>query len=218
MNKNLDKKLIITSIILTLIYIINSTLAAECKDNDGDYWGDVVTNTTPCIDQGACNCGDCNDNNPNIAPGMPEGCDGIDTNCDGFPSFLEADSDNDTVMICVGDCNDNNNTIYPGAAEGCDGIDTNCDGLMSYREIDEDVDSFTECQNDCNDGDKTINPSAIENCTDEIDNNCNNYLDCKDSECAQKPICTEIPEYPSIVLAPIITVFSIMLLKLARVF
>ncbi len=95
---------------------------------------------------------DCDDNNPNINPGMQEECDGIDNNCDGnadegltiFTYYIDMDNDGfgsnqDSIMTCetetpMGyadnkeDCDDTNEDIHPDAMEVCDGIDNNCDG------------------------------------------------------------------------------------------
>ena len=96
---------------------------------------------------------DCDDNNPNINPGMNETCDGIDNNCSGeaddglTQNTYYADTDNDTfgdadntTTTCdtsppAGfvtdntDCDDTNDEIYPGATETADnGIDEDCDG------------------------------------------------------------------------------------------
>ena len=70
--------------------------------------------------------GDCNDDDPNIHPGVTEICDSKDNNCDGFIDE-GLDKDGDGYTVCSGDCDDNDPNIHPGAREPCD-KDYNCDG------------------------------------------------------------------------------------------
>ena len=94
---------------------------------------------------------DCNDNNPNIHPGVTEICNLIDDNCndltdEGLPVttyYFDFDGDsfgNTTLstkscMIPLGysinntDCNDFSSYIHPGQQEICNGIDDNCNDL-----------------------------------------------------------------------------------------
>jgi hypothetical protein len=52
----------------------SGTSDGDCEDQDGDGFGE------------GCNAGtDCNDDDPEINPGMMEACDEVDQNCDGDP-------------------------------------------------------------------------------------------------------------------------------------
>jgi hypothetical protein len=112
----------------------------EPVDEDGDGFTDDI---------------DCNDHDPRIAPGAPEYCDGIDTDCDGVVDpnsaldaltwYRDGDGDGfgdpmDTKMACSApggpwvdnseDCDDTNAAINPDASEICDGLDNDCDGVV----------------------------------------------------------------------------------------
>ncbi len=95
---------------------------------------------------------DCDDQNPDVAPGRAESCDHLDNNCDGRvdEGVLEAwapDGDGDgfkqpdaaEVLHCDAleghlparadaDCDDADPLTHPGAPERCDGRDNDCDG------------------------------------------------------------------------------------------
>jgi Putative metal-binding motif len=90
--------------------------------------------------------GDCNDHNPNVAPGLPEigsnliddNCNGLaDENTDGTPNTTETvDMDGDGYSVAQGDCDDTDPTVHPGAVEICnDGKDNDCDGVAD-RSVD----------------------------------------------------------------------------------
>jgi len=79
----------------------------------------------------ACGGSDCDDTDPFVNPGMQEICDGKDTDCNGFQSSTDRDTDGDGVAMCAGDCDDTNPGVYPMALEICDdGVDNNCDGAI----------------------------------------------------------------------------------------
>ena len=103
-----------------------------CTDRDGDGYGFPGS--------GACPFGpsyDCDDLRPDVHPGAPEGCNGVDNDCDGVVLPEERDADGDGVRTCQGDCDDNNFNVRPNAGERADGIDNQCPGDAGYGLVDE---------------------------------------------------------------------------------
>ena len=166
---------------------------AQPSDLDGDGWS---------VDDG-----DCDDGNWSVYPGAEEGCDGLDTDCDGAVGAEELDDDGDGYSECDGDCDDADAARAPGVAELCNGVDDDCDGALSAEEaLDADGDGVVNCE-DCDDTDAASFPGAPELC-DGLDNDCDGavpgdevdgdgdaYLaceDCDDGDAATYPGATEL--------------------------
>lgn len=143
--------------------IDNAALDAKTYylDADEDGVGDSATAVTTCTQpEGTVTLsGDCDDNNPNVAPSFTELCDGLDNDCndaiddnppEGQDVFADLDGDGfgDAAVrlrVCetplgyvsdATDCNDTLANVNPGAAELCDGLDNNCDSELDNAPTD----------------------------------------------------------------------------------
>jgi len=133
-------------------------------DTDGDGYG--VAGMTKCsckpfAQYKADKAGDCNDNDVDIHPGLPEKCDGKDNNCNDVIDepgasgckiwYRDLDSDGwgwsgDSQCLCFpgdfytatkgGDCDDNNKNISGGSKETCNNLDDDCDGTIDEDTLD----------------------------------------------------------------------------------
>jgi hypothetical protein len=78
---------------------------------------------------GALALEDCDDADPDRAPGAPERANGLDDDCDGDVDEGTEDVDGDGFSVQGGDCSDREGWRNPDAAELCDGVDNDCDGF-----------------------------------------------------------------------------------------
>ena len=134
-------------------------------DADGDSYGFDDTQTIRCtagINE-VLQSGDCNDSNNTAYPNAPEFCDLIDNDCDE----LVDDEDNDVQSPLVW-YQDSDTDGYGDESFTIANTNSNsgCIGPLGY--VANDL--------DCDDLDENINPAEEEVC-DEIDNNCDSFVD-----------------------------------------
>lgn len=135
--------------------------AQHYPDADGDGYGvfdGVVTGCSPGPGYAHVG-GDCDDQNPDVRPGIEDPCDGIDNDCDqaidedgeSIPFYLDLDGDGvpgslqfeacipppNAVFAPGADCNDLDATMYPGAAPTLEGVDNDCNGyILGLEQLD----------------------------------------------------------------------------------
>ncbi len=141
------------------------TFATYYLDSDGDGYGDEASTIADCSQPSGyvINSEDCDDNNPNINPGMDEICgNGIDDNCNGdIDGLLGMD------QLFYED------QFYPDLDK--DGFGGGFAQTFSCS-VDTTGMNLITIGGDCNDDDSSINPNATEVC-DDVDNNCDGEID-----------------------------------------
>ncbi|RMG44149.1 MAG: hypothetical protein D6718_10585, partial [Acidobacteria bacterium] len=159
-------------------------LPPDEADQDGD-------GTSACA-------GDCDDSNPDVYPGAPQLCDGVNNDCNdpAWPDLPpdEADQDGDGTSACAGDCDDSRASCSADCS-----TDADTDGIPDCADtcIDRDGDGYGDpggdgdscAGRDCDDGDDGVHPGAGEGppgdptCSDGADNDCDGAADDLDSGC-----------------------------------
>ena len=146
-----------------------SDAALWYPDKDGDGVGDNGALLRACEPPSAeyvALSGDCDDSDPETAPGAPERCDHVDNDCDGvvdndLATLWFADLDGDSFgdagssvedcdpgagwVVDDTDCDDSLASANPGGVEVCDKADNDCDGQVDegvteifYADVDRD--------------------------------------------------------------------------------
>ncbi len=178
----------------------------ECIDFDEDGYGNPASDICPNPEW------DCNDNNPEINPGVIEGppddpvcTDWADNDCDGYMDFgdigcqqCQEDADCDDSNLCTDDacvdhiCISTNNSVPCDDADDCTMDDVCADGSCSGEPQDLDDDTYVSdaCGgDDCDDLNPDVNPGAPEGppldptCYDQFDNDCDDFMDMADDAC-----------------------------------
>ncbi|MCC6462237.1 MAG: T9SS type A sorting domain-containing protein [Saprospiraceae bacterium] len=181
-------------------------------DADGDGFGDTTTALDTCLAEApagfVASSGDCNDQDPALNPGVAEGCDGLDNDCNGlvddltlYTYFADTDGDGygdaglsfDTCLTAAPagfvanaqDCDDADGSINPLAAEACDGLDNDCNGLV------DDLPIYTYFVDNDGDGYGT-GTLFIDTCLAAVPSGfVTNSLDCDDSDESINPLAIE---------------------------
>ena len=167
----------------------NGTCIFKPKDFDNDFF----------VDQ-RCGGNDCNDNDPNVNPGVREVCDnGIDDNCNGLTDCQDPQCFNDPW--CASDGGGRDGGVRDGGRDGGrdsgvdSGLDSGVDACPGTTEIcnngiDDDCNGLIDCQDPaCTNDPGCTCRGTPENCTNGKDDNCNGLVDCIDPACYADPAC-----------------------------
>ncbi len=183
-------------------------------DGDGDGFGaGTATVTCEVVPDAVTVDGDCNDADPTIRPGVSDGCDGVDNDCDGAIDEDSADvewfedQDGDGFgdpLASAGldcqppipgavsndeDCDDSSAAIRPSAAETCDGVDNNCDG-----NADEGLPTQPYYTDADGDGYGDENATPVDACGPPPNTSAAN-TDCDDSAASISPVAPELCDF-----------------------
>jgi len=157
---------------------------------------------------------DCDDEDPAIAPGADEVCNGRDDDCDGQtdedpvdgdPYWIDADGDgagdpSQGFTACTepdgaapnrDDCDDTEPSVYTGAVEICDGLDNDCDGQTDDSDSNLDPTTQADWFRDA-DGDGYGDDADMVQGCDAPDGYVAAGGDCDDLEPDQSPGATEV--------------------------
>jgi len=170
----------------------------------------------------ATKSGDCDDRNATIHPGVSDGCDGVDNDCDNLTDENCTTCSGATPCGSYPNCYSLNACLSCGTVptEICDGIDNDCDDLIDEIDCDEsddceikyyydwDADTYGtssyefHCSpsdvyratrsGDCDDRNASIHPGATDGC-DGINNDCDNLTDKNCTGCTGSTPCGTYP-------------------------
>ncbi len=180
-------------------------------DGDGDGFGATTNFIADCgstpPDGRIADGSDCNDFDPDIHPGVHDGCDSVDSDCDGTvdedgdPWYADADGDGfgdpgQVTWSCTQpantvaddtDCDDALTGVHPGVADTCAAPgDADCDG-----QLDEDADDLSTFYAD-SDGDGFGDAGTPATGCTAPSGYVPNASDCEDADGGVNPAATEV--------------------------
>ena len=179
------------------------------EDADGDGYGNPDVSLSECDPEGSWvpDGTDCDDEDPDINPGVDDICNLQDDDCDGdidedpeFLWYMDLDGDGwgsstetsacsqpDNTSPDTGDCDDSDADINPDAEEVCDGEDNNCDGDIDEDEAVDASSWYTD-----GDGDGFGDDSSATTSCDQPSNTVADGGDCDDGDDAINPDAEEV--------------------------
>jgi hypothetical protein len=172
--------------------------------------GDPISGAIVDIENGLdCNgCGDATDANGRVTltlKGISKEATTIEVTVSSIPGFDTITAFTEVVAFATVDLD-----LFPGNIEICDDlIDNDRDGDIDCYDSDCETNSACACtdndgdgyydkdycpgERDCDDTDVTIHPTAIEDCSDSMDNDCDGFIDCNDTDCSNDSHCVVNP-------------------------